>query len=93
MHNIECYKCGIVFGVTEERHQRLKITGDEFFCPNGHGQVYTKSTKVMLEDMTADRNFWKRQYKNARSERNHFERQKNGLYGYVAKLKKRLADE
>jgi hypothetical protein len=36
--HIQCYKCGVVFGVPDELNQRHKQKGDSFYCPNGHGQ-------------------------------------------------------
>lgn len=42
----ECYKCGVVFAVPESFQNKRRQDGSEFFCPNGHGQVYTE-TEVM----------------------------------------------
>lgn len=47
---IECYKCGVPFMVPERLRQNWLKSKDEFFCPNGHGQIYTKSTAQILEE-------------------------------------------
>lgn len=42
---VHCYKCGIAFGLPKEfQSQALKLgNAKTWYCPNGHGQVYTKS--------------------------------------------------
>lgn len=45
-----CCQCGIEWGMTRAlRAQRLD-DGDWFYCPNGHGQHFTKSTKDELRE-------------------------------------------
>jgi hypothetical protein len=48
--NIECYKCGIVFGINRNFNKRLKENTNLFYCPNGHPQVYVKSTADRLAE-------------------------------------------
>lgn len=44
-HEESCYKCGVNFQMTVAVYnQRLK-NGEAFFCPNGHGQIYSRRKK------------------------------------------------
>ncbi len=37
---VECYKCHVPFGITEDHQNRLLKSHKTFYCPNGHGQGY-----------------------------------------------------
>jgi hypothetical protein len=50
---IECCNCGVVFLVSERLHLSWRRTKQTFYCPNGHGQSYTKSTAAILEERLA----------------------------------------
>lgn len=50
---IECYCCGVLFGVTDQLHGQLKKAKQTFYCPNGHGQSYIKSTEEELREQIA----------------------------------------
>lgn len=39
----DCCNCGVAFFVPQDLQRRAKATGRSFYCPNGHGQHYTKS--------------------------------------------------
>lgn len=44
MANLQCYKCGVVFGLEQGfQRQRLEDHG-QFYCPNGHAQWYSGKT-------------------------------------------------
>lgn len=46
----ECYSCGIAFGMPKETQQNRKRDKKSFFCPNGHGQVYSRSAEQELRE-------------------------------------------
>lgn len=48
--DIECCNCGIVWGVSETLNKNWKENKQPFYCPNGHGQSYIKSTADQLRD-------------------------------------------
>lgn len=48
--NVECYKCGVIFGLSRNLNKRLKESIDVFYCPNGHSQGYVKSTADRLAE-------------------------------------------
>jgi len=37
-----CCGCGVVFGMSPAHHARRKYDCDTYYCPNGHGQHFTK---------------------------------------------------
>jgi hypothetical protein len=47
---IECYKCGILFSVSKEFDDNRRKDKMTFYCPNGHGQSYIKSTEEILRE-------------------------------------------
>ena len=46
----ECYKCGVIFGVSPTYQKRRREDKAGFFCPNGHAQAYTKSAADQLRE-------------------------------------------
>lgn len=45
----ECYKCHIMFAMPEDLVNRARKSQDVvFYCPNGHGAVYTETTEMRL---------------------------------------------
>lgn len=83
-----CYRCGVVFGMTEEyRKIRLEDHSISFYCPNGHDQHYVGET---------DAEKYKRLYGDARaraqSTRDQLEatdRSLRATRGVVTKLRNR----
>lgn len=55
---IVCCSCKVPFMVTQQHRQKLKDSGDTFYCPNGHAQHYTdtecKRTKAALAKAKQD---------------------------------------
>lgn len=45
-----CYLCATLFAMDTYLQQERKSDGRSFFCPNGHGQIYTKSLAAELEE-------------------------------------------
>jgi hypothetical protein len=45
---VNCYKCGIPFGLPVRFQQHLEDSCDSFYCPNGHPQAYIESTESKL---------------------------------------------
>ncbi len=41
-HEATCYKCGVTFQMTTAVYNRRYRDGKSFYCPNGHGQVYSR---------------------------------------------------
>ena len=49
MVNVTCYHCQLVFGMPDAVYAARKRDGAAFYCPNGHGQVFTEATIPKLE--------------------------------------------
>lgn len=45
LSEVPCLDCGIMFGMPLELEEVRKKDGKTFFCPNGHGQYFTKPEK------------------------------------------------
>lgn len=46
---LHCYKCRCPFGITRAHYDRAKASESvDFYCPNGHGQVFTETTESKL---------------------------------------------
>ena len=100
MQKIICGKCGIEYSMPDEKYNSLIGDGGTFYCPNGHARHFTDSYKTKLErqmertrQMEISRDYWMRQYDEAIAERDHIDRQRRGLCGYIAKLKLKLEQE
>lgn len=40
-----CYKCGVAFAMPTIVYNTHLRDGSEFYCPNGHGQVFTETVE------------------------------------------------
>lgn len=47
---VDCYKCGVSFWVETSLNSNWRRDKTSFYCPNGHGQSYTKSTAEILQE-------------------------------------------
>lgn len=47
----QCCTCGVVFGLPSDLQERLMNNPSKsFYCPNGHGQHYSKSKEQRLRE-------------------------------------------
>lgn len=46
----ECCTCGVKFAISTDLKNNFKETKKTFYCPNGHGQAYVKSTAEILQE-------------------------------------------
>ena len=44
----ECCNCGVIFAMPEAMKAQLLKTGNTFYCPSGHPQVYSENTEKKL---------------------------------------------
>lgn len=92
---IECYSCSVLFAMPETLNKRLLRDGGEFFCPNGHGQIYAETEAARLrkkiEGMAVQSEHDKRMRKRAEQEAEVARRQAAARKGQITKLKKRSA--
>jgi len=50
---IECCACSSLFAITIKFNKNLLENKQTFYCPNGHSQLYTKSTAEKLQELLA----------------------------------------
>ncbi len=84
----ECYKCHVAFGMTVDHQQRCSERGDEFYCPNGHGQIY-KTTE--LSRVRNERDRLKGRVTHLTDQRDAAHRSASAQKGVATKLRKRAA--
>jgi hypothetical protein len=92
----ECYKCHCAFGITQDHHSRARASGDSFWCPNGHSQVYqvTEEQKLRKELEQAQRTVirernWRQ---SAEAEAAYQRRSKSALRGHLTRARNRVAN-
>lgn len=89
-----CCNCGIVFAITEERHERLVETKENFYCPNGHSQHYLGQSKdAQIEELKLSVQMRENQLSEERRKREKLEKRiKKGVCLYCKRFFKNLAD-
>lgn len=98
METIICYKCAIPFGVPSYYRQHLRNTGESFYCPNGHSQVYSKPRIQSLEEQLKAKEKELTDSKKRLCDIIHskdetidaISRQKSAIKGQLTKVKKRI---
>lgn len=85
---INCYLCGVVFGVSASLNQKRLQDHGTFYCPNGHPQHYTGPTEAerlrkQLETANSTSEIYQRrlgeEVRSKRAVRAHLTRAKNKL--------------
>lgn len=52
---IQCYLCGVIFGMNSDMNKKRIQDHREWYCPNGHPQVYTGKTEAQkLKEQLAE---------------------------------------
>lgn len=88
----ECYKCAVKFAIPASLQRRLRETGDEFFCPNGHGQVYkAPEIQKLRDELRRVREQSQRDIEWQRGQRRVAEKQLIAKKGQITKLKNRIS--
>ena len=49
----DCIACDIVFAMPDRFDQEMRRTGETFYCPRGHGQVYREPENARLRKRVA----------------------------------------
>lgn len=83
-----CVNCGIVFGMPTAFQETRKLDKSSFYCPNGHGQSYTRTTEQdlrrQIEQARNDTAYWRERYAEE-------QRSLRATKGHLTRTKKRLA--
>lgn len=54
LNALECAVCGVFFAITDRFEHSRRKTGDDFYCPNGHTNVYRDSLTEKLKKAQAE---------------------------------------
>ncbi len=90
-----CCRCGVRFGIPEYLDTKNRERKSEWFCPNGHGQVY-RTTEVdklreQLRRQEAQTDCWQTRSRNEAIKRRTAQRSNQALKGVVTRTRNRIA--
>lgn len=92
--HVRCWRCDVIYGMSETMHERRKADGESFFCPNGHSAAYkeTEADKLRRErDRLTQRMAEKDdEIRRQRDLREGTERQLSATRGVVTRIKNRV---
>jgi hypothetical protein len=90
-----CPTCGVTYALPERLIDERRNKGGNWYCPNGHSLVFTKTKLQELEEKLQrekENSDWWRKRQAEAEERARAERDRaNGYKGQAAKLKKRVS--
>lgn len=96
LSHVACYKCGVTFAMPQSFIEKRKNDKQEWFCPNGHGQIFSKGEvdrlKTELETEKRLHGYTKNSLEFSRKAEEHATRQRNALKGVVTKIKTRVGN-
>lgn len=94
---VECYRCGIIFGLEYEYNSNRLDDKKDWYCPNGHAQHYTGKTEAdKLRERLAEQerrtSSLREDLRYTREQRDAAERRRAAAQGQVTKIKKRVGN-
>lgn len=98
--NIICCQCREPFGMAQETYRTAKARGERFtfYCPHGHGQVFTKGEteadklRRELNRLKQNTAYLEDARKRAEDSADFRRRQLSAAKGQITKMKKRAAN-
>lgn len=92
----ECCSCHITFAMPKDFQHRCRETGQRFYCPLGHGQVYATTEIQKLKDELRREKFWRdnaeTRARAARDQADAAERSAAAYKGVATRIKRRVAN-
>ena len=92
----ECYKCHVVFAMPKDLQERARDRGETFYCPLGHGQVYSTTEVAKLKAKLAREQEWRTRAeireRAARDQADAATRSARAYKGQVTKIRKRVGN-
>lgn len=86
-----CGNCGITYAMEEGFRARKQADKTTFYCPNGHGRMFTgRSDAEKLKDAEKDLVWTQGRLTHERDQREAAERSRNAFKGQVTKIKRRV---
>lgn len=92
---VHCCRCSVPFGMTKALNARRLNDGKDFYCPNGHPQVYSESNLQKLEKELArkedDLKYYRGRNDQLYNEKEAVKRRLSATKGQVTKIKNRVS--
>lgn len=97
---IHCYLCDCAFAIREDLQRNLKKTHNTFYCPMGHGQVYSedprekkiKELTAQVERERSDKAWYIGRLNTEQSAHKHTAAQLRGTKAVVTRFKKKVVE-
>lgn len=94
---LHCYACRCAFGITEDHYNRARRSSSvEFYCPNGHDQVFSETSEQKLQrELANERRRLDSESARVTSLRDQLEATERSLRGHKAaktRIKNRIAN-
>lgn len=89
---VECFSCAVVFAMPQYLKDSRLYDGGTFYCPNGHGQVYSRRKDLDAElDQAKQRVESEREYRRQVEQTLHTERKSHAsTKGQLTKTRNRI---
>ena len=91
-----CPVCFVIYAVPKELMKRKSADNGNWFCPNGHNLVFTKSelqrVREELEKAKENENWWKKRKYEADEENRILERKISAKKGEITRIKNRISN-
>ncbi len=98
---MNCYSCQVLFGMVEALYDRRRDDGRQFWCPNGHPQVFGENIVGRLEKEKAalakqvekersDKAWYIGRLNAERDSHQHTEHRLRGTKAVVTRMKRRI---
>ncbi len=88
--NINCPNCGVLFCIAKGHKDQLKDTGDTFYCPNGHSQIFGNSSQMEIKKLKKSLKYDQEYQQRLRDSVTGLEYQNRALKGHQTRLKNKL---
>lgn len=93
----ECYKCGMLFGITQRFEKDRRKDHEGFYCPRGHKQWYSAQSdeerlKKELIKAQEEANRKGTALQAVRAERDFMERSRSSIKGHLTRTKNRIGN-
>ncbi len=75
--NINCANCHVPFLVTKRHQDRLRKTGETFYCPSGHKNYYSKSCESELQQLKQSKDWLSQENKSLINDKRQLRRKLN----------------
>lgn len=75
--NINCASCYVPFMITKKHQDRLRKSGETFYCPSGHKNYYTKSCESELQQLKQSKDWLQQENKELMNDKRQLRRKLN----------------